>query len=163
MAPPFRCVFPLRFWKDHSVDHVNDAVVGDEIGFHDFGVIDRHPGVGHFEIHGLTLDGSCLHGFHISGHDFARDNMVGKNGDELLLVFGLEQIFDRIAIGGGRQDDLRLITSLGQNIEGKSHCALGDALVMPIRSAMKKFPEEFEIALARGKKLLREPALTSGD
>jgi NADH-quinone oxidoreductase subunit F len=75
----------------------------------------------------------------------------------------MEQIFDRIAIGGGRTEDLGLITSLGQNIEGKSHCALGDALVMPIRSAMKKFPEDFQRALDRGRKLLREPALTSGD
>jgi NADH-quinone oxidoreductase subunit F len=69
----------------------------------------------------------------------------------------MEQIFDRIAIGGGREDDLVLITSLGKNIEGNSHCALGDALVWPVTSAMKKFPEEFERALARGKKLLREP------
>jgi NADH-quinone oxidoreductase subunit F len=70
----------------------------------------------------------------------------------------LEQIFDRISIGGGRPDDLELITSLGKNIEGKSHCALGDALVWPITSAMKKFPEDFQRALDRGKKLLREPA-----
>jgi NADH-quinone oxidoreductase subunit F len=69
----------------------------------------------------------------------------------------LEQIFDRISIGGGRADDLELITSLGRNIEGKSHCALGDALVWPITSAMQKFPEDFQRALDRGKKLLREP------
>jgi NADH:ubiquinone oxidoreductase subunit F (NADH-binding) len=53
---------------------------------------------------------------------------------------------------------LNLITLLGRNIEGKSHCALGDALVWPITSAMKKFPEDFQRALERGKKLLREPA-----
>ena len=70
----------------------------------------------------------------------------------------LEQIFDRISIGGGRQEDLELITLLGRNIEGKSHCALGDALVWPITSAMKKFPEDFQRAIDRGKKLLREPA-----
>jgi NADH-quinone oxidoreductase subunit F len=70
----------------------------------------------------------------------------------------MEQIFDRISIGGGRSEDLDLITSLGRNIEGKSHCALGDALVWPITSAMKKFPEDFQRALDRGKKLLREPA-----
>ncbi|HQR39155.1 MAG TPA: NADH-quinone oxidoreductase subunit NuoF [Blastocatellia bacterium] len=69
----------------------------------------------------------------------------------------MEQIFDRISIGGGRQEDLDLITLLGRNIEGKSHCALGDALVWPITSAMKKFPEDFQRALDRGKKLLREP------
>ena len=70
----------------------------------------------------------------------------------------MHRIVDRIAIGGGRPDDLELITSLGKNIEGKSHCALGDALVWPITSAMKKFPEDFALALERGKKLLREPA-----
>jgi len=70
----------------------------------------------------------------------------------------MEQLFDRISIGGGRPDDLELITSLGKNIEGKSHCALGDALVWPITSAMKKFPEDFARALERGKNLLREPA-----
>jgi NADH-quinone oxidoreductase subunit F len=70
----------------------------------------------------------------------------------------MEQIFDRISIGGGRADDLELIDSLGKNIDGKSHCALGDALVWPIASAMKKFPEDFQRALDRSKKLLREPA-----
>jgi NADH-quinone oxidoreductase subunit F len=70
----------------------------------------------------------------------------------------MEQIFDRIAIGGGRVEDLDLITSLGRNIEGKSHCALGDALVWPITSAMKKFPEDFQRAIDRSRKLLKEPA-----
>lgn len=71
----------------------------------------------------------------------------------------MERLFERIAVGGGRSQDLDLITSLGKNIEGKSHCALGDALVWPITSAMQKFPEDFQRALDRGKKLLREPAL----
>jgi NADH-quinone oxidoreductase subunit F len=70
----------------------------------------------------------------------------------------LEQVFERIAVGGGQREDLDLITSLGKNIEGKSHCGLGDAAVWPITSAMKKFPEDFDRALARGRKLLREGA-----
>ena len=70
----------------------------------------------------------------------------------------MEQLFERIAVGGGKPRDLQLIDSLGNNIIGKSHCALGDALVMPIQSAMQKFPEDFQRALDRGKKLLREPA-----
>jgi NADH-quinone oxidoreductase subunit F len=70
----------------------------------------------------------------------------------------MEQIFERISIGGGQPEDLELIESLGKNIEGRSHCALGDALVWPITSAMKRFPEDFERALQRGKRLLREPA-----
>lgn len=70
----------------------------------------------------------------------------------------LEQIFERIAVGGGQTEDLDLILSLGRNIEGKSHCGLGDAAVWPITSAMKKFPADFQRALERGKRLLREPA-----
>jgi NADH-quinone oxidoreductase subunit F len=73
----------------------------------------------------------------------------------------LEQIFERIAMGGGRHQDLDLILSLARNIEGRTHCPLGDAMVWPITSAMKKFPEDFQAALARSQRLLREPVAAS--
>ena len=43
-----RCVFPLRFREDDSVDDVDHTVVRDEVGFYDFSVVDRYSRVGDF-------------------------------------------------------------------------------------------------------------------
>jgi NADH-quinone oxidoreductase subunit F len=64
----------------------------------------------------------------------------------------LEQLFERIAIGGGQESDLDLMLHLANSIDGRSHCALGDAAAWPIQSALKKFPEDFRKALDRGRK-----------
>jgi NADH-quinone oxidoreductase subunit F len=65
----------------------------------------------------------------------------------------LEQLFERIAIGGGQESDLDLMLHLANSIDGRSHCPLGDAAAWPIQSALKKFPEDFRKALNRGRKL----------
>jgi NADH-quinone oxidoreductase subunit F len=44
----------------------------------------------------------------------------------------------------GRPGDIELLYDLADKILGKSFCALGDAAAMPVQSAIKKFPEDFE-------------------
>ena len=83
-----------RFREDNSVDDVNDAVVGDEISFDDFCVIDRDAGIRDVEAYLLTLDGFGLHGFYVGGHDFAGHDVIGQNGNEFRLVFRFEEVFD---------------------------------------------------------------------
>lgn len=55
----------------------------------------------------------------------------------------LYRIVDRIERGEGRMEDLELLDQLGNNIAGRTICALGDAAVMPIRGMLKHFRDEF--------------------
>ena len=56
----------------------------------------------------------------------------------------LVKIFDRIASGGGKPEDVQLMLDICDNIEGKSFCPLGDAAAWPIQSAIKQFPDDFK-------------------
>ncbi len=58
------------------------------------------------------------------------------------------KIFNRIADGGGRPEDAKLLLDICDNIEGKSFCPLGDAAAWPVQSAIKQFPEDFRTWLA---------------
>jgi len=43
-----------------------------------------------------------------------------------------------------RQEDLDLLTSVSDNIMGRTICALGDAAAMPVKSFVKHFRSEFQ-------------------
>ncbi len=64
-------------------------------------------------------------------------------------TYWLKQIMLRIAAGAGRVGDLELLEDICDNIGGRSFCALGDAAITPIRSALKLFREEFEAGLTK--------------
>lgn len=50
----------------------------------------------------------------------------------------------RIEHGQGRPEDLDVLNSIADNIQGRTICALGDAAAMPVRAFIKNFHEEFE-------------------
>jgi NADH-quinone oxidoreductase subunit F len=56
----------------------------------------------------------------------------------------LYRMVHRIEPGQGRPDDLDLLNSVADNIQGRTICALGDAAAMPVRAMIKNFREEFE-------------------
>lgn len=56
----------------------------------------------------------------------------------------LYRIIHRIATGKGREGDLELLESIGNNMAGRTICALADAAVFPVRSFTKHFRPEFE-------------------
>lgn len=56
----------------------------------------------------------------------------------------LWRIVDRIHKGQGREGDLALLDSVGENIMGRTICALGDAAATPVRAMLKHFRPEFE-------------------
>ena len=60
----------------------------------------------------------------------------------------LYRIVSRIEHGEGRPEDLALLESLGDNIAGRTICALGDAAVLPVRGMLKHFRAEFEYHIA---------------
>jgi NADH-quinone oxidoreductase subunit F len=56
----------------------------------------------------------------------------------------LYRIVHRIEHGQGRPEDLDLLNSIADNIQGRTICALGDAAAMPVRAFIKHFRSEFE-------------------
>lgn len=56
----------------------------------------------------------------------------------------LYRIVNRIEHGEGRPEDLDMLNSIADNIQGRTICALGDAAAMPVRAFLKHFHEEFE-------------------
>ena len=56
----------------------------------------------------------------------------------------LYRMVHRIEHGQGRPEDLDMLNSVADNIQGRTICALGDAAAMPVRAMIKNFREEFE-------------------
>ncbi|MDE2132025.1 MAG: NADH-quinone oxidoreductase subunit NuoF [Betaproteobacteria bacterium] len=56
----------------------------------------------------------------------------------------LYRVVHRIEHGQGRMEDLDLLLSVSDNIQGRTICALGDAAAMPVRSFVNHFRSEFE-------------------
>ncbi len=55
----------------------------------------------------------------------------------------LHRMVERIEHGHGRLEDIDLLNSVADNIQGRTICALGDAAAMPVRAMIKHFREEF--------------------
>ncbi len=55
----------------------------------------------------------------------------------------LFRLVERIAHGKGRMEDIDLLNSVADNIQGRTICALGDAAAMPVRAMIKHFRDEF--------------------
>ena len=66
----------------------------------------------------------------------------------------LYKVIHRIANGEGREGDLELLESVGNNMAGRTICALADAAVFPVRSFTKHFRNEFEHLIKHKKALV---------
>ena len=70
----------------------------------------------------------------------------------------LEDILIRIENGQGRHEDIDLLKSVADNIEGNTICALGEAAAWPVQSFVKKFRHEFVAHVEAGKCVVETPA-----
>ncbi|MCU0939374.1 MAG: NADH-quinone oxidoreductase subunit NuoF [Burkholderiaceae bacterium] len=70
----------------------------------------------------------------------------------------LYRVVHRIETGKGRPEDLDLLNSIADNIQGRTICALGDAAAMPVRAFVKHFRKEFEHHIEHGHCLVPEYA-----
>lgn len=66
----------------------------------------------------------------------------------------LYEIIHRIENGHGRAGDLELLDSIGNQMAGRTICALADAAVFPVRSFTKHFRHEFEYHIEHKKCLV---------
>ncbi|MDC8773185.1 NADH-quinone oxidoreductase subunit NuoF [Roseateles albus] len=55
----------------------------------------------------------------------------------------MHRVVERIANGHGKPEDIDLLNSVADNIQGRTICALGDAAAMPVRAMIKNFRNEF--------------------
>jgi NADH-quinone oxidoreductase subunit F len=55
----------------------------------------------------------------------------------------LWRVVERIENGKGRAQDIDLLDSVADSIQGRTICALGDAAAMPVRAMIKNFRAEF--------------------
>lgn len=56
----------------------------------------------------------------------------------------LEKMLHRFEHGEARMDDVDMLVTVANQIEGNTICALGDAAAWPVQSFVKRFREEFE-------------------
>jgi NADH-quinone oxidoreductase subunit F len=70
----------------------------------------------------------------------------------------LYRVLHRIEHGKGKPEDLDLLNSVADNIQGRTICALGDAAAMPVRAFIKHFRSEFEHHIQHKQCLVTEPA-----
>jgi NADH-quinone oxidoreductase subunit F len=68
----------------------------------------------------------------------------------------LYRVVNRIETGKGKPEDLDLLNSVADNIQGRTICALGDAAAMPVRAFIKHFRKEFEHHIEHGHCLVPE-------
>jgi NADH-quinone oxidoreductase subunit F len=69
----------------------------------------------------------------------------------------LHKILQRIERGEGQMRDLDLLTSVSNNIAGKTLCAFGDAAVTPVLTTLKYFRHEYEAHIKEGRCTLPAP------
>jgi NADH-quinone oxidoreductase subunit F len=62
----------------------------------------------------------------------------------------LVKTLHRLNHGHGSKSDIPLLTDVFNQMAGNCFCLLGESAVMPIKSALRLFPEEFEEAAAKG-------------
>src|SRR5213596_1356042 len=61
----------------------------------------------------------------------------------------LYRVVHRIEHGKGKNEDLDLLTSVADNIAGRTICALGDAAALPVKSFIEHFRGEFQYHIDR--------------
>jgi NADH-quinone oxidoreductase subunit F len=82
---------------------------------------------------------------------FYRHESCGKctpcrEGTDWLL-----KILHKIESGAGQIDDLDLLSSISNNVAGKTLCAFGDAAVTPVLTTLKHFRQEYEAHIRDGR------------
>ena len=64
------------------------------------------------------------------------------------------RVLKRIMDGHGKNEDLNLLLSVQDKINGYTICALGEAAAMPVKSFIRHFRKEFEYYIKNGKSMV---------
>jgi hypothetical protein len=74
---------------------MNHPIAGGDVSLDDLSVVHGDGAVGDPDVERLTVNGLRLHGRNVCRHHFASQDVVGKDGGQFRLVFGLEEVFHR--------------------------------------------------------------------
>ena len=78
--------------QDHRVDHVNDAVAGDDVGLHDVRVVNGDGAAVRRDQDRVAADRlGRVQLDHVRGHHVSRHDVIREDALQLRLVLGLEQ------------------------------------------------------------------------
>jgi NADH-quinone oxidoreductase subunit F len=69
----------------------------------------------------------------------------------------VEKILHRMRGGEGRSEDIALLLDLADKMQGRTICALADAIAMPVRSYIQRFRPEFEAYVKEGRSPFASP------
>jgi NADH-quinone oxidoreductase subunit F len=114
--------------KGVNMDYGSLAAAGSSLGCAGFMVMD----------HTTDVVEAVLNLSHFYSHESCGQCTPCREGGHWI-----EKIFHRIAAGEGQPGDLELIENLCSQIGGHTICAFGDTMVLPYRSFIKKFRDQF--------------------
>lgn len=87
---------------------------------------------------------TCVVGAALNLVEFFHEESCGKCSPCREGTQWLVQILHRIEHGHGKPEDLALLESVCDSINGKTFCPLGDSATVPVMSSLRRFKEEYE-------------------
>jgi NADH-quinone oxidoreductase subunit F len=89
-------------------------------------------------------DTTCMVGAALNLIHFFRHESCGKCTPCREGTDWLFKLLRRIEAGHGREEDLETLLKLCDNMDGKCFCLLGESALVPVRTSVLKFREDYE-------------------
>jgi NADH-quinone oxidoreductase subunit F len=131
----------LKFWTPggSSTPLLTDAHVDVPLDFESVGAAGSMLGTRALQIFDDT---TCVVRAALRWTEFYQHESCGKCTPCREGSYWLVRTIERIEQGKGTEEDLETVLDVGDNIVGRAFCALGDAVPVPISSAIKYFRDE---------------------
>jgi NADH-quinone oxidoreductase subunit F len=131
----------LKFWTPggSSTPLLTDAHVDVPLDFESVGAAGSMLGTRALQIFDDT---TCVVRAALRWTEFYQHESCGKCTPCREGSYWLVRTIERIEQGKGTEEDLETVLDVGDNIIGRAFCALGDAVPVPISSAIKYFRDE---------------------
>ncbi|WP_300614176.1 NADH-quinone oxidoreductase subunit NuoF [Trebonia sp.] len=131
----------LKFWTPggSSTPLLTDAHLDVPLDFESIGAAGSMLGTRALQIFDET---TCVVRAALRWTEFYQHESCGKCTPCREGTYWLVRTIERIEQGKGTEEDLATVLDVGDNIIGRAFCALGDAVPVPISSAIKYFRDE---------------------
>ena len=83
--------------------------------------------------------------------EFVQDESCGKCTPCREGCPWLSRLLRKIEAGQGKREDIDLLLSLCDEMDGKCFCLLGESAIVPVRSAIQHWRHEFEQHITEGR------------
>jgi NADH-quinone oxidoreductase subunit F len=96
-------------------------------------------------------DTTCMVGAALNLLHFFRHESCGKCTPCREGTDWLFKVLRRLEAGKGTEDDISLLLRLTDNMDGKCFCLLGESALVPVRTSIQRFREDYERHVVEGK------------